>query len=389
MEEVFDTEYKKELTVETAYQLQNVSLSDVTHLRVYYIANPQFPSYFSSLNRLKNLHVWKCELDKVPLEICQLSNLEILHITCTTHLKVLPLEIVNLVNLKELHLDHNQISDISMLPQLPNLEFLTMFGNQVEELPKGFIKLKYLSMLMNKIKNVQSLIYSVDLTYINFYGNQIEDITPICFLVNLEKITLNENQIKELPKEIGNLVKLEEMSLCDNQIATIPEEMVKLVSLKKLWINKNQIVNADILFQITSLELLCIGGNQIEFIPETLEKMDKLEFFSLSGNMIKVITRGMLQKIRHNVYGNIGIDISGNQISDMIPVINYLEKEHNQEEDKLSWISLSNNLIEQIPVEIMKFKGIQFSLKENKIKELSKELSQGLQDMIEKKMLFI
>jgi Leucine-rich repeat (LRR) protein len=150
------------------------------------------------------------------------------------------------------------------------------------------------------------------------------------------------------------------------------------VSLKKLWIKKNQIVNADILFQITSLDLLCIGNNQIESIPETLEKMENLNFLDLSGNKIKVITRGMLKKIRLNIYGDIGIDISRNQISDMIPIINYLEKEHNQEEDKLRWIGLSNNLIEQVPVEIMKFKGIQFSLKENKIKELSQGLSQGL-----------
>ena len=49
-----------------------------------------------------------------------------------------------------------------------------------------------------------------------------------------KKLYLNDNQIKEIPKEIGNLINLQHLFLSNNQIKEIPKEIGNLINLQEL-----------------------------------------------------------------------------------------------------------------------------------------------------------
>ena len=57
--------------------------------------------------------------------------------------------------------------------------------------------------------------------------------------VSLETLWLNGNQLKKIPKEIGNLVALETLDLSDNQLETLPKELANLDLLEQLDIYNN------------------------------------------------------------------------------------------------------------------------------------------------------
>jgi len=60
-------------------------------------------------------------------------------------------------------------------------------------------------------------------------------------LYERDKLKLNEKNIKEIPKELGNLINLEKLFLNYNQIEKIPKEIGNLSNLKELWLNINKI----------------------------------------------------------------------------------------------------------------------------------------------------
>src|SRR5579862_4129760 len=64
---------------------------------------------------------------------------------------------------------------------------------------------------------------------------KINNINGISDLWNLQKLSLYHNQIQEIPKEIGQLGNLQELSLRNNKIQEIPIEIGQLHKLQELW----------------------------------------------------------------------------------------------------------------------------------------------------------
>nr|NGX29654.1 hypothetical protein [Candidatus Anoxychlamydiales bacterium] len=70
---------------------------------------------------------------------------------------------------------------------------------------------------------------------------------------NISRLHLDILNLKYLPEAIGNLSKLECLWLGNNQISTLPETLGNLRNLKKLW----------------------LGNNPIGTLPENVEKFIK------------------------------------------------------------------------------------------------------------------
>jgi internalin A len=80
----------------------------------------------------------------------------------------------------------------------------------------------------------------------------------------LTELDLSDQQITEIPKEIGDLISLQYLGLNNNQIAKLPESIGNLSSLLHLDINKNQIVEIpESISNLTCLQSLNLYSNQI------------------------------------------------------------------------------------------------------------------------------
>ena len=99
-----------------------------------------------------------------------------------------------------LWLFRNQISDISPLSSLSNLNELWMEANQISDTSP-------LSSLVN-------------LTVLRLYDNQISDITPLSSLTNLTELWLEVNQISDI-SALSSLTNLTWLYLNGNQINDI------------------------------------------------------------------------------------------------------------------------------------------------------------------------
>ena len=124
-------------------------------------------------------------------------------------------------------------------------------------------------------------------------NNQIKDIPKeIGNLTNLQLLNLSNNDIKDIPKEIGNLTDLQELDLSNNKIEEIPKEIGNLTNLLELNLNYNQIKEIPKeIGNLTNLLELYLMNNQIKEIPKEIGDLTNLQKLYLNDNQIKEIPK--------------------------------------------------------------------------------------------------
>jgi len=108
-----------------------------------------------------------------------------------------------LTNVKILVLDQNNISDISPLFDLSNLQHLNLIGNEISSI-EGIEKLQSLQKLylgLNLIKDVTPLSTLTNLRMLGLRGNvRITDISSLSNLTNLVEVNLSGTSVSEEDK---------------------------------------------------------------------------------------------------------------------------------------------------------------------------------------------
>jgi hypothetical protein len=97
---------------------------------------------------------------------------------------------------------------------------------------------------------------------IGFKANQIRHVPGAALPPALRWLILTDNQISQLPTEIGRCTQLQKLMLAGNRLTALPEEMAAC----------------------TQLELLRIAANCISEIPPWLLAMPRLSWLAYAGN---------------------------------------------------------------------------------------------------------
>jgi CHAT domain-containing protein/Tfp pilus assembly protein PilF len=168
-----------------------------------------------------------------------------------------------LETLTELYLENQQISDLSPLETLPQLQVLYLSNNQISDLQP-----------LSVLTQLQKL-------YLN--GNQISDLRPLSPLNHLNLLYLDDNQIADLTP-LSQLSQLTELYLSGNQIVHL-DPLANLTQLTGLYLWKNQIYDIQALSQLTQLSRLNLGDNRITTI-EPLRPLKQLVQLDLDDNQI-------------------------------------------------------------------------------------------------------
>ncbi|ODV79775.1 L domain-like protein [Suhomyces tanzawaensis NRRL Y-17324] len=189
------------------------------------------------------------------------------------HLKISSLEDLNLSRFQKLEslcLRQNLLTSMSGVKELP--------GDTMEELDLYDNRINHISSGIKHLTKLKNL----DLSF-----NKIKNIKNIETLTELENLYFVQNSIKEI-KNLETLTKIKNLELGGNKIEIISETLDKLISLEQLWLGKNRISKFENMNNLVNLKVLSIQSNRITKI-EGLEKLVNLEELYLSHNGIEKI----------------------------------------------------------------------------------------------------
>jgi len=135
-----------------------------------------------------------------------------------------------MTNLEWLCLSRNEISDLTPIAGLTNLEHLQIAGNtllsssmrgdgQISDLTplSGLHSLRHLHLFGNQISDLRPLSNLTNLTYLHIGSNNAIDLTPLSSMANLEQLVLFGNQISDL-SPLSSLFNLDHLSASSNPI---------------------------------------------------------------------------------------------------------------------------------------------------------------------------
>ncbi len=297
-------------------------------------------------------------IGKLPMNIYELSNLDILD--CDTNLfsGTLSHAIGQLSNLQYLILRQNKFNGTipSTIGNLSQLVYLRLSYNNFEgSIPYSLKEIKslaFLSISSNKftglipswLSDLQLLFY-LSLDRNPFISNTIP--SSISNLTSLSLLSLSYTNLRgNIPYWIGDLIFLESLLLIGNDLTgTIPSSLSKLTNMKALYLENNKlngsfphwIGNLSTLSYLTlvsnhltgtlpyslsslssSLSLLALGYNYFSgTIPEWMNQLTKLNSFYLDNNLFTgTISSSLCVMIELTE-----IDFSANLLSSSIPDI--------------------------------------------------------------------
>ena len=101
-----------------------------------------------------------------------------------------------------------------------------------------------------------------ELSMVGFKANQIRRVPPASLPEKLRWLILTDNEIEELPSELGACLQLQKLMLAGNKLRVLPESLVNC----------------------QRLELVRIAANQLETFPDWLLSLPRLSWLAYSGN---------------------------------------------------------------------------------------------------------
>ena len=131
--------------------------------------------------------------------VCDAKSVKLLELSAKNIKQLSGLEYFT--NLETLYLDSSQISDISVLSGLMNLQSLSLdYLNQISDISvlSGLTKLQTLSLAFNPISDISALSGLTKLQTLSLAFNPISDISALSGLTKLQDLGLSSNEISDI-----------------------------------------------------------------------------------------------------------------------------------------------------------------------------------------------
>ncbi|ETV96612.1 hypothetical protein, variant 1 [Aphanomyces invadans] len=217
------------------------SLTSLVNLDLSNNKLTQAPAFLGLLVQLRELSLSANGLRSLPDDFQHLGQLEILSIH-ENELTHLPRSIENLAKLRELSAHQNALVSLPPLSSLVLLETLNLSKNKLTEVPslEPLSRLKSLDLRQNRL-NIMPLLPSPSVLAIVFLGHnrlhtldQLDKLAPA-----LTVLDVRCNQLEVVPSTIASLVHLKSLDVSNNNLAELPNELGRLASLNHVLLDGN------------------------------------------------------------------------------------------------------------------------------------------------------
>eukprot|EP00051_Salpingoeca_urceolata_P001480 m.41294 g.41294 ORF g.41294 m.41294 type:complete len:363 (+) comp11446_c1_seq1:797-1885(+) len=205
----------------------------VTHLRLGFNNLTSLPDALCGMEQLESLELHYNQLTQLPDGIGRLRNLFMLKLM-SNRLTSLPPSVDQLTSLRQLCLAYNPLSDHSFLSRLPQLEALSLGGNEYTAMPSQLLGL-------------------TNLTFLDLSNNNLESLPDAMFteLTELRGLDLDSNKFATLAPGFDKLTKLTHLSVQHNQLTMLPAQLGRATALKKVYTDGNPLVAAPVEYSTT------------------------------------------------------------------------------------------------------------------------------------------
>ncbi|MCF7799376.1 leucine-rich repeat domain-containing protein [Candidatus Babeliales bacterium] len=142
-----------------------------------------------------------------------------------------------------------------------------------------------------KLDQIHSSDYTkLDLGFLNLgeYTTSIEVENKFLFFIamaeimKIETLYLDNNDLTDLPAEIGKLENLKFLYLSNNKLTKLPKEIGNLKKLVSLDLADDLLVDLpEEINQLTNLECLYLRGNKLKALPASFDKLKKIKNFNI------------------------------------------------------------------------------------------------------------
>ncbi|AKB37101.1 Leucine-rich repeat containing protein [Methanosarcina siciliae C2J] len=208
--------------------------------------------------------------------------------------------------------------------------------------------------------------FEKNLTVLNLSENQLTQLpSEIGELVNLKTLDLSFNELTQLPPEITELKNLTTLDLSRNQLTQLPPEITELKNLTELYLYSNQLTQLPPeITELKNLTELNLSWNQLTQLPPEITELKNLTILSLSSNQLTQLPPEITELKNLTT-----LDLSLNELTQLPPEITELKN--------LTELYLYSNQLTQLPPEITELKNLTIlSLSLNQLTQLPPEIGE-------------
>ena len=227
----------------------------------------------------------------------------------------------------------------------------------------------------------------VDLRKLILASNQLKEIPDdVKHLPALTMLDAHDNQIATVSEEVGNLQELYKIHLSHNKITRLPESFARLVNLKVLLMTSNEISQLPTeIGNLVALEELQLAENQLTELPESFGNLKKLFKLNLSKNQLVRFPESFSNLTALN-----DLDVSSNKLTALpdefgrLTALSILECRNNQiakfttfnEPAHIKQLFLGNNQITELDEDVFsKLPAlVALDLRDNRLQSLSEKI---------------
>uniref|UniRef100_A0A7N0SXY6 Leucine-rich repeat-containing protein 40 n=1 Tax=Kalanchoe fedtschenkoi TaxID=63787 RepID=A0A7N0SXY6_KALFE len=250
------------------------------------------------------------------------------------------------VELHKLILAHNSIEVLKEeLRNLPQLTVLNISHNKLTHLPQAvgqLPSLKLLDVSFNSIVDVPEEIGSAT-SLVNFNRSSF---FPLSWFYRFD---CSNNQLKELPRSLGNCINMSYFKASNNSISCLPEELMSWSRMTKLDIEGNKLttLSEKLVASWAMLTELNASKNMLDSIPESIGNLSHLIRLDLHQNKA-----GSATSVKEDIIVKATrLSISSKELSLQNLGLTAVPSEVWESND-IAKLDLSKNSIEELPVEL-------------------------------------